>query len=225
MICGNCGFENFDDAVFCENCGRSLTQHGNTIEKIRKGSVVKLKKKKYIIPIVIIIAVVIASTSFLLSGGGYRKTVHSFFDAIVSADAENVLGLIPREKILYEMRVSGSDKSLSEVASSMEKDLKDFRSSLDDIYVYDEDDIGEYSAYITDTDNITGSNLNYVKYEYESAGVSVSAAKNVEVQFIHKVDGRIEYGGETFTIPVIKVGRSWYIDIENMEINFLEYYL
>ena len=56
--------------------------------------------------------------------------------------------------------------------------------------------------------------LRDLKEMYSEIGVKVSAAKEVEVEMTVDVMGMSQT--ETLEIVVIKIGRSWYIDIDSM---------
>ena len=209
MFCGNCGFENPNNAEFCASCGSRLQvmQKGNPITKVSK----KGRKKMHIIPMVVIVVVIIAGIVFLLSGRSYKKTVDKFFNALFNADAATIMELVPEDKIRYDMKQEDSDSSLSEVVGEMNEEIQDYLDTLNSSLGVDWD----YSYSIVSEEDITGSELDDLKNVYKEANVSLSAAKNLDIQFQVEVDGSIE-ASDTITIPVIKVGRSWYIDIENM---------
>ena len=61
---------------------------------------------------------------------------------------------------------------------------------------------------------MSGEDLAYLKQNYAEIGAKVSAAKEVEVELSVKVLGMTET--ETVELVVVKIGRSWYIDIESM---------
>lgn len=209
MFCGNCGFENPNNAEFCASCGSRLQamQKGNPITKVSK----KGRKKMPIIPMVVIVVVIIAGIVFLLSGRSYKKTVDKFFNALFNADVATIMELVPEDKIRYDMKQEDSDSSLSEVVGEMNEEIQDYLDTLNSFL-----GVGwDYSYSIVSEEDITGSDLDDLKNVYKEANVSLSAAKNLDIQFQVEVDGSIE-ASDTITIPVIKVARSWYIDIENM---------
>lgn len=74
MICSKCGYENLEDARFCENCGSNLLQHYETAVK---ASVHSRSQKKLIIIIVsaiLLITTVIVATLLIIGGNLTSRT-------------------------------------------------------------------------------------------------------------------------------------------------------
>lgn len=72
----------------------------------------------------------------------------------------------------------------------------------------------EVSYEILDDVNVNGDDLEDIKDGYEDADIKVSAAKNVEIE-VTVTAGETE-SSNTQDISLIKVGRSWYIDVMSM---------
>ena len=64
------------------------------------------------------------------------------------------------------------------------------------------------------TEDLKGDDLDAIKDSYEDADIKVSAAKTVEVEMTVKADET--ESSNTLEISLIKVGRSWYLDMMNM---------
>lgn len=67
---------------------------------------------------------------------------------------------------------------------------------------------------MTNVEDVTGDDLNDLKSNYEDINVKVSAAKTVEVEFTLKGD-ETEISN-SLEVSVIKVDRSWYLDLYTM---------
>ena len=67
---------------------------------------------------------------------------------------------------------------------------------------------------MTNVEDVTDDDLDDLKANYEDINVKVSAAKTVEVEFTLKGD-ETEVSN-SLEISVIKVDRSWYLDLYTM---------
>lgn len=67
---------------------------------------------------------------------------------------------------------------------------------------------------ITDTEDITGKDLKEIKEDYEDYDIEIGEAKKVEVEVTVKVKDK--ENSKTAKLYLIKVGRIWYLDVENM---------
>ena len=67
---------------------------------------------------------------------------------------------------------------------------------------------------MTNVEDVTDDDLDDLKSNYEDINVKVSAAKTVEVEFTLKGD-ETEVSN-SLEISVIKVDRSWYLDLYTM---------
>ena len=109
------------------------------------------------------------------------------------------------------MEEEGYEKDeLDEMLDEIEEELQDSIDAMDSYMGED----WKVSYDILDTDDVTGDDLDEVKDTYKEYDVKVSAAKNVEIEL------KIEWGEEekstTTELSVIKVGRSWYLDLEDL---------
>lgn len=212
MFCGKCGAQNSIDAKFCTVCGAPM----NTIQNgsgrtAAASSPVQADQRNRIIGIaavaVLAIAVIIVLVA-LLGGRGYKSTVNQFLNATFEADAKTMMSLIPDDMVDLMLLDMGYAKK--EAREELAKELQD---ELDYITRYLGDD-WKYSYKILGAENVSTIELRELKDEYAQYNVKVSAAKNVEVAVTVETDDF--ENTNTIEIPVIKVGRSWYLDAENI---------
>ena len=122
-----------------------------------------------------------------------------------------MMELIPKGMVEYALEEEGYEKDeLDEMLDEIEEELQDSIDAMDSYMGED----WKVSYDILDTDDVTGDDLDEVKDTYKEYDVKVSAAKNVEIEL------KIEWGEEekstTTELSVIKVGRSWYLDLEDL---------
>lgn len=211
MYCGNCGTKNDDTAAFCQACGSPLTAAPGANAGAAVISQRQADRKKGIIAVVAAV-VVIALVGWLLFGGrGYKATVEKFFEACMDGDVQGVFELIPNDVIKSTMESRGYDKGdMQNFVNQTENELKGMLA-LGGVITGDMDldvDI------IGDTD-ITGEQLKTLQAEYKDEyNVKVKKAKIVNVNV--SLDSSIFSGAQDLEIPVIKVGRSWYLDVNSL---------
>lgn len=215
MFCGKCGAQNADNAEFCAQCGEKLKKITPTATETETISVPnqndKNRKVGMIAVAVAIVAVIIICVT-LFGGRGYKSTVKKFIDAMNDADAEAMVELMPEGVVDYALEQSGyySD-DLDYLIEVLDESLEDTMDSLDSYLGED----WEISYEILDTDNIKGDDLDTLKDEYEEFDVKVSAAKDVEIKLTVKADET--ESSNSINLTLIKVGRSWYLEVMSME--------
>lgn len=168
-------------------------------------------RKTGIITVAVIAVAVIAAALFLFGGKSYKTVIKQFIDATFEADAKTMMELIPKGMVEYALEEEGYEKDeLDEMLDEIEEELQDSIDAMDSYMGED----WKVSYDILDTDDVTGDDLDEVKDTYKEYDVKVSAAKNVEIEL------KIEWGEEekstTTELSVIKVGRSWYLDLEDL---------
>lgn len=67
---------------------------------------------------------------------------------------------------------------------------------------------------ITGNTDIKGTDLQEIQENYRTYDVDVSKAKNVHATI--SLDAGTLFGSEDIAVPVIKVGRSWYLDLSSL---------
>lgn len=216
MFCGKCGTKNSDDAVFCKECGAPIgtAQKGpDKLAAVPSYSLQSSQRNRVVgIAAVGVVAVVVIALLFaLLSGRSYKSTVTKFLDATFEADAKTILNLVPDNMIDYMLDDTGYDRAdMNDALDELSEELQD---EIDYITRYLGDD-WKVSYEILSTEDISAKELRELKSDYEEYDVAVSTAKNVEVTVTVKAADMET--SNTIEIPVIKVGRSWYLDVENL---------
>ena len=157
-------------------------------------------------------AVLVIAFGMLLFGGrSYKKTVNQYVNASFEADAKTVFKLIPAKAVKYGLEDAGYD------AKDQKKAIREMKDSMQEQIDYLDRYLGKgwkTSYKITDVEKITGDDLDEIKEDYEDMDVKVSAAKTVEVEInIHSDETETS---NSMDISLIKVGRSWYIDVNSM---------
>lgn len=229
MFCGKCGTQNPDTAAFCKNCGTRLNgQVKPAVNKTVTKPTARVQmqsqtnrpapkhkrrqdKKIGIIAVAAIVAVVLILAVILFGGRSYKAAVKQFFNATFDVDGKAIVELIPDDLVGYVLDESGYDENeLDEMIGDIEDEFEDQIASIKR-YLGDDWDV---SYKIVSTEDIKGDDLKDLKEDYKDIGVKVTAAKNVEMELIVQA-GETE-NSNTITISLIKVGRSWYLDLDSM---------
>lgn len=197
MLCKKCGTENPDGAKYCSKCGKALNE---------KSTAKKNREKGIVLALCVIVAVVLLV--YTLGGRSYKKTIDTFVTSQFAVDAQSIVELLP-EKVL--------DKELEETGYSKTELVEETNDSLKKLVDYIDQYLGDdwkLSYKMTNVEDVTGDDLNDLKSNYEDINVKVSAAKTVEVEFTLKGD-ETEISN-SLEVSVIKVDRSWYLDLYTM---------
>lgn len=197
MLCKKCGTENPDGAKYCSKCGKALNE---------KSTAKKNREKGIVLALCVIVAVVLLV--YTLGGRSYKKTIDTFVTSQFAVDAQSIVELLP-EKVL--------DKELEETGYSKTELVEETNNSLKKQVDYIDQYLGDdwkLSYKMTNVEDVTGDDLNDLKSNYEDINVKVSAAKTVEVEFTLKGD-ETEISN-SLEVSVIKVDRSWYLDLYTM---------
>lgn len=197
MLCKKCGTENPDGAKYCSKCGKALNE---------KSTAKKNREKGIVLALCVIVAVVLLV--YTLGGRSYKKTIDTFVTSQFAVDAQSIVELLP-EKVV--------DKALEETGYSKTELVEETNDSLKKQVDYIDQYLGDdwkLSYKMTNVEDVTGDDLNDLKSNYEDINVKVSAAKTVEVEFTLKGD-ETEISN-SLEVSVIKVDRSWYLDLYTM---------
>lgn len=208
MFCGKCGAQNADNAEFCMNCGAKLKRNAPTTATVSVSNQNDKNRKVGMIVVAVAVVVVIILGVVLFGGRSYKATVEKFMDAQSDANAEAIFDLMPEKMIDYALEQDGKD--LDDLIDAANETLQD---QLDSLNSYLGED-WKISYEILDTEDIKGDDLDDIKDAYEDADVKVSAAKNVEIEITVKADET--ESSNSLDVSLIKVGRSWYIDVMSM---------
>ena len=220
MYCGNCGKLNPDNAVFCQECGAKLYSSGRpapvkTMPPPVSGNSIAVETARPIGRLVLVglavvaLAIIAILGRIFLGGRGYEETAEQFWDAVYSCDTKEILELMPPQMLESVMDEEGY--SYERLADEMEKQLEDW------VYMLQQANREwNLTCIAIDNDDVTQEELDNIIDTYDEEGITVSNAKNVTVEvtiFLAE-----ERSSSTFEIetPVIKTGKSWYIDIANL---------
>lgn len=222
MYCGKCGAKNEPGAAFCGACGAPLEAstpagapviEGEPVSAQAAGTQDSGKHKKIGIAAVaaVVVVLVIAAVS-LLGGRSDTATAERFFDAVFNADAEAIVDLIPPD--LIEAAIEESGYSRAEVEAEFEQMAGEMSYALGAL-----DSLGDgvdisYNA--VDSEEVDPDQLRYLQEQYDALHVDVSDARTVEVELRVQMRSMGLDESTTIDIPVIQVGRSWYIDVTNL---------
>lgn len=227
MFCKYCGEQNPDNASFCKKCGGKLKEGQKTDSKSKNGGEFAIdnlnsQKKSFkirpsIIAIATVIFVVIITATQLFGGRSYKKTIDIFFTSVMNGDGEKLIKTLPDEMIDYAMEEEGYT-SREEIEQKIEDLLTgSMINTLNDSY----GDDWSYDYEIVDTEDYTSEELESLKekYQTEFLDIKIKNAKTVTLKFTLKVKDVDDQSG-TFDFTVIKVGRSWYIDLMSFNSGF-----
>ena len=216
MFCGKCGAKNNDSAVFCAECGNRIaaaqpaapaapatTEAPATATGSKPGFTLNNRNIGIIAVAAVAALALIIGCFFIFGGRSYKDVVKDYFKATEKADAKLMMELLPDDLIKYVMKEEDMTRK------EMVEDLQD---SLDMIHRY-YDDV-KISYEITDTDDFDKDDLEDIKEDYKEIGVKVKDAMVVEVEVTMELDGNERTTTQELTL--IKVGGSWYLDIEDV---------
>ena len=68
------------------------------------------------------------------------------------------------------------------------------------------------------SEDVSPEELDSIQAQYEQMDVDVTAAKDVEMEFLIRMPGLGMEETTTYSIPVIKAGGGWYIDVANLNL-------
>ena len=197
MLCKKCGTENPDGAKYCSKSGKALNE---------KSPAKKNREKGIVLVVCVIVAVVLLV--YTLGGRSYKKTIDTFVTSQFAVDAQSIVELLPEKVVDKALEETGYSKTelVDEANDSLKKQVDSLDQSLGDDW--------KLSYKMTNVEDVTDDDLDDLKSNYEDINVKVSAAKTVEVEFTLKGD-ETEVSN-SLEISVIKVDRSWYLDLYTM---------
>lgn len=220
MFCGACGAKNPDGAAFCQSCGAPLRemqaeavpQGGNAADSIQSSQ----RNKMIGIAAVAAAAIVVVFLAVnLLGGRGYESTVTKFLDATLDGDAETIISLLPDKMVdqaLEELgyHPSDRDQAVEELDAALQSAAGSLKDALGDNL--------KVSYNVVSAEDLSASKLLELRQSYSVYDVDVDGAKEVDVEMTVTATALDLSGTYTLTVPVVQVGRSWYLDAENFRI-------
>ena len=220
MFCGACGAKNPDGAAFCRSCGAPLRemqaeavpQGGSAADSIQSSQ----RNKMIGIAAVAAAAIVVVFLAFnLLGGRGYESTVTKFLDATLDGDAETIISLLPDKMVdqaLEELgyHPSDRDQAVEELDAALQSAAGSLKDALGDNL--------KVSYNVVSAEDLSASKLLELRQSYSVYDIDVDGAKEVDVEMTVTATALDLSGTYTLTVPVVQVGRSWYLDAENFRI-------
>lgn len=220
MFCGACGAKNPDGAAFCQSCGAPLRemqaeavpQGGSAADSIQSSQ----RNKMIGIAAVAAAAIVVVFLAFnLLGGRGYESTVTKFLDASLDGDAETIISLLPDEMVDQAMEELGyhpsdRDEAVEELDAALQSAAGSLKEALGDNL--------KVSYNVVSAEDLSASKLLELRQSYSVYDIDVDGAKEVDVEMTVTATALDLSGTYTLTVPVVQVGRSWYLDAENFRI-------
>ena len=217
MFCGACGAKNPDGAAFCQSCGAPLRemqaeavpQGGSAADSIQSSQ----RNKMIGIAAVAAAAIVVVFLAFnLLGGRGYESTVTKFLDASLDGDAETIISLLPDKMVdqaLEELgyHPSDRDEAVEELNAALQSAAGSLKEALGDNL--------KVSYNVVSAEDLSASKLLELRQSYSVYDIDVDGAKEVDVEMTVTATALDLSGTYTLTVPVVQVGRSWYLDAEN----------
>ena len=220
MFCGAFGAKNPDGAAFCQSCGAPLRemqaeavpQEGSAADSIQSSQ----RNKMIGIAAVAAAAIVVVFLAVnLLGGRGYESTVTKFLDATLDGDAETIISLLPDEMVdqaLEELgyHPSDRDQAVEELDAALQSAAGSLKDALGDNL--------KVSYNVVSAEDLSASKLLELRQSYSVYDIDVDGAKEVDVEMTVTATALDLSGTYTLTVPVVQVGRSWYLDAENFRI-------
>ena len=220
MFCGACGAKNPDGAAFCQSCGAPLRemqaeavpQGGSAADSIQSSQ----RNKMIGIAAVAAAAIVVVFLAVnLLGGRGYESTVTKFLDATLDGDAETIISLLPDKMVdqaLEELgyHPSDRDQAVEELDAALQSAAGSLKDALGDNL--------KVSYNVVSAEDLSASKLLELRQSYSVYDIDEDGAKEVDVEMTVTATALDLSGTYTLTVPVVQVGRSWYLDAENFRI-------
>ena len=211
MICGKCGAKNLDDATFCRECGAPLNEgrgeNAATATRVIPAQSSQRNRKIGIIAVAVVVVVAAIVLIALLGGRSYRATVDQYIEATFSGNIDEMLELFPEEMLDYAAAASeGIDWAALE--NELGDTIRDYLDMVDSQYGSD----WKVSHEILSVEDMSTEDLKDTQEDFRTIGVDVSAAKSAEVEIT--IQGSNAETTNTMNVPLIKCGRSWYVNAE-----------
>ena len=217
MFCGKCGANNPDGASFCKECGAPLAAPETPAgaKATFGGAAVKAaptdskRYKKIGIAAVVVAVVLVFTLLSSLSGGGAKSAEDAalrYTNAIFKPDAKAVFNLFHKD-IKKATKSKELNEAIRQTDSELERQLKQLDNYLGEGW--------KYSCNVTEINDVSEWEMEWIQQRYETKyKIKVTEAQKVRVAITITAGNNKDT--EKVTVPVIKVGSSWYLDPENM---------
>lgn len=211
MFCSKCGVQVDDGNVSCHNCGAPVKAPSfNPVPSKPKKSF-NFKDPKFLGIVGAVVAVLLA---FWLFGGfgdsqSYESAVSNYVEGVFDADSKQILNTFPSRVV--DMMCDDEGVSKNELIAELNYELEDFLEEIE----YEFGRNWSVKHKIISTEKYDSDDLEWIKDKYDEIGVKVKDAKMVYIEVTVKGGG--ESLSEEMEIGVIKVGDSWYVDVQNTD--------
>ena len=210
MFCTKCGAQNNNGAKFCIKCGEKLETTAVTVTKSGPPALANLTgDKRKLITVIAGALAVILLLSLVFGGRGWKKTANKFMEAFTDLDAQGMVEMMPDKLLEKALEEEGYSKNDRKVLIAELQDELDASMSIIGMY----GDI-EMDYKILGAQDVSREDLADLKEMYSELDIKVSGAKEVEVEMTVEVMGMSQ--SQSLELVVIKIGRSWYIEVESM---------
>lgn len=214
MFCGKCGSKNVDGASFCEVCGAPIGTAPRPVsaaEKTVQVSDARTNRKVGLIAVGVCVVVLLLGIFLIAHGRSATKTAETLMDGILDGDATVFVDVLPDKLIKEVMKERGiSRKEMEEELSEYGEDMQ-YALGLASGFLGDSVKI---TYKVLEPERFSAEELREVKRTYKDLGITIKAASWVPVRISIRADGYND--SDTLNVPVIQVGRSWYLDISNI---------
>ena len=136
-----------------------------------------------------------------------EKTVNSAFDGDIKA----LVDLLPPDLMDYIMEQEGISRS--EYETEIDKAGTMLKNEIKSLSTEYGDDWKASQKILSETD-VTGTDLEDLQDDYSELNVKVIAAKKINVEIT--ISGSEGQDSNTIDLYVVKVGNSWYLDVNSL---------
>ena len=158
------------------------------------------------------VVILFAVKSLGVGGRSYEKVVDKLVTSAFNGDIRTMMDLIPSKMIDQELANEGISRD--ELNDQIDEQSEMMKNQMKSVEAY----VGanwKVTHEILSAADVTGEELEEVKSDYAAANVKVSEAKHLEVKLTLKGDK--DQDSNNINIMVIKVGNSWYLDVNSFD--------
>lgn len=143
------------------------------------------------------------------SGKTPESVAEKYMKAALDADFEKIMDLVHKDVINNGMEAEDMDED------DLQELIDEHNSDLDDVLAELEEEDVKLSYEVMEAEELSEDVLEGGKEYYQDEyDVEITDAKRVEVEITIEADGDAET--ETLDIYVVKIGGSWYLDIDSV---------